>query len=80
MNAIYTCTSLKPTMSVPSKSAVVGDTHREGGNGLTDILRESHTIQKSVPTDALCTHSASQASLWSSLVTCVVYCLRTRQC
>jgi len=26
------------------------------------------------------THSAEQAPLWGSLVTCVVYCLRVRQC
>jgi len=35
---------------------------------------------RGVPKGALRTHSAEQAPLWGSLVTCVVYCLRVRQC
>ena len=34
----------------------------------------------SVSKGALRTHSALQALLWVSLVTCVEYCLRMRQC
>jgi len=33
-----------------------------------------------VPKGALRTHSAQQAPLWGSQVTCGVYCLRERQC
>jgi len=35
---------------------------------------------RGVPEGALRTHFAKQAPLWGSLVTCVVYCLRVRQC
>jgi len=35
---------------------------------------------RSVPKDALRTHSTWQAPLWGSLVTCEVHCLRVRQC
>jgi len=35
---------------------------------------------RGVSKGALRTHSAYQAPLWSSLVTCVVYRLRVRQC
>ena len=35
---------------------------------------------RGVPKGALRTHSAWQTPLWGSLVTCVVYCLRVRQC
>jgi len=35
---------------------------------------------RGVPKGALRTHSAWQAPLWGSLVTCVVCCLRVRQC
>ena len=35
---------------------------------------------RGVPKGALRTHSAEQAPLWGSLVTCVVYCVRVRQC
>jgi len=34
---------------------------------------------RGVPKGALRTHSALQALLWGSLVTCVEYCLRVRQ-
>ena len=35
---------------------------------------------RGVPKGALRTHSAQQAPLWGSPVTCVVFCLRVRQC
>ena len=35
---------------------------------------------RGVPKGALRTHSALQAPLWGSLVTCIVYCLRVCQC
>jgi len=35
---------------------------------------------RGVPKGALRKHSAYQAPLWGSLVSCVVYCLRVRQC
>ena len=46
------------------------------------VAKEDRLVQLAI--DFMClnsrTHSAGQAPLWSSLVTCVVYCLRVRQC
>ena len=44
------------------------------------VTDEPRLAVRGMPKGALRTHSAQQAPLWGSLVTCVVYCLRVRQC
>ena len=48
----------------------------KGCSGLLTHMREFSDVIKG----ALRTRSAQQAPLWGSLLTCVVYCLRVRQC
>jgi len=50
------------------------------GVGVGPRVNPMRLTVRGVPKGALRTHSAEQAPLWGSLVTCVVYCLRVRQC